>query len=90
MRQGRAAGNASGLLALGLVLSLIGLGALTAALADRSLVGAAFPMLVATLRDQTGSYTSGFLVLLTLAAAGAIAVSLLPGGARTPTPAAKV
>ena len=48
------------------------------------------PMLVATLRDQTGSYTSGFLVLVTLAAAGAIAVSLLPGGARTPTPAAKV
>jgi len=51
---------------------------------------ALIPMLVATLRDQTGSYTSGFLVLVTLAAAGALAVSLLPGGARTPTPAAKV
>jgi MFS family permease len=55
-----------------------------------SVFEALVPMLVATLRDQTGSYTSGFLVLVTLAAAGAIAVSLLPGGARTPTPAAKV
>ena len=37
------------------------------------------PMFVASLRDQTGSYTSGFLVLVTLAAVGALAVSLLPG-----------
>ena len=45
-------------------------------------------MLVAALRDQTGSYTSGFLVLVTLAPVS-IALSLLPG-ARTPTPAVKV
>ena len=37
------------------------------------------PMFVASLRDQTGSYTSGFLVLVTLAAIGALAVSLMPG-----------
>ena len=37
------------------------------------------PMIVAGLRDQTGSYTTGFLLLLALAAVGAIAVSLLPG-----------
>jgi MFS family permease len=36
------------------------------------------PMFVAGLRDQTGSYTSGFLVLVTLAALGALAVSMLP------------
>src|SRR4051812_9081096 len=48
MRQRRAAGHASALLALGLVLSLIGLGAMVVALSDRALVGAAFPMLVAT------------------------------------------
>ena len=37
------------------------------------------PMLVAALRDSTGSYGPGFAVLVTLAAIGAIAVSLLPG-----------
>ncbi len=36
------------------------------------------PMLVASTRDSTGSYTSGFLVLVTLAAIGAAAVALLP------------
>jgi hypothetical protein len=35
-------------------------------------------MLVASLRDSTGSYTTGFLVLVTLAAIGAGAVALLP------------
>ena len=37
------------------------------------------PMLVAGLRDSTGSYGPGFMVLVGLAAVGAIAVSLLPG-----------
>lgn len=37
------------------------------------------PMLVAGLRDGTGSYGPGFIVLVGLAAIGAIAVSLLPG-----------
>jgi MFS family permease len=36
------------------------------------------PMLVASLRDQTGSYGVGFMVLVGLAAVGAAAVSLLP------------
>jgi len=37
------------------------------------------PMVVAGLRDSTGSYGPGFIVLVGLAAVGAIAVSLLPG-----------
>jgi hypothetical protein len=36
-------------------------------------------MIVAGLRDSTGSYGPGFMVLVGLAAVGAIAVSLLPG-----------
>jgi len=38
------------------------------------------PMAVAAIRDRTGSYATGFLVLLVLAAIGAIAVALLPRG----------
>jgi MFS family permease len=36
------------------------------------------PMLVALIRDRTGSYGNGFLVLIGLAALGALAVSMLP------------
>jgi MFS family permease len=36
------------------------------------------PMMVATMRDRTASYSLGFLLLLGLAAVGALAVSLLP------------
>lgn len=36
------------------------------------------PMAVATIRDRTGSYTGGFLLLVALAAVGAVAVSALP------------
>ena len=36
------------------------------------------PMAVAVIRDQTGSYGNGFLVLLVLAVAGATAVALIP------------
>jgi MFS family permease len=36
------------------------------------------PMGVATLRDQTGSYSIGFMVLVALAAIGALAVAFLP------------
>jgi MFS family permease len=39
---------------------------------------AVVPMMVATLRDQTGSYTPGFLLLVALAALGALAVAFLP------------
>jgi sugar phosphate permease len=38
------------------------------------------PMLVASMRDRAGSYTSGFLVLVVLAAIGAAATALLPRG----------
>jgi MFS family permease len=42
------------------------------------------PMLVALIRDRTGSYGNGFLVLITLAALGAVAVSLLPSAKAAP------
>jgi sugar phosphate permease len=40
------------------------------------------PMFVASMRDQSGSYTSGFLVLVALAAIGAAAVGFLPRSGR--------
>ena len=40
------------------------------------------PMFVAALRDRSGSYEIGFMVLLVLAAMGAVAVSLLPQAPR--------
>jgi MFS family permease len=43
-----------------------------------SVAEAMVPMGVATLRDRTGSYTSGFMVLVGLAAIGAAAVAFLP------------
>jgi sugar phosphate permease len=39
---------------------------------------ATFPMLVGYLRDRTGSYRSGFLVLIAVALAGTIAIAFLP------------
>jgi sugar phosphate permease len=39
---------------------------------------AVVPMAVATIRDRTGSYANGFLLLVAFAAAGAVAVTLLP------------
>ncbi|PYQ78300.1 MAG: MFS transporter, partial [Acidobacteria bacterium] len=48
---------------------------------------AVVPMGVAALRDSTGSYGSGFFVLVALAVAGAAAVSMLPSG---PNPAATI
>jgi sugar phosphate permease len=52
---------------------------------------AVVPMGVATLRDRTGSYTLGFILLVALAAVGAVAVAMLPTGRRAsaegaPTP----
>jgi MFS family permease len=49
-----------------------------------SVAEALVPMLVASLRDRTGSYTDGFFVLLGLAAVGALAVSFLRLPARQP------
>ena len=47
------------------------------------------PVLVGRLRDVTGTYATGFLVLIAFAVAGAIAVALLPrrGRATQPAPA---
>jgi len=43
-----------------------------------SVAEALVPMIVAASRDESGSYTTGFLVLVTLASVGALAVSALP------------
>ncbi len=56
-----------------------------------SIAEAVVPMLVASIRDQTGSYAGGFLLLVLLAAMGALAVACLPRGTRpalAPRPAA--
>jgi sugar phosphate permease len=66
-----------GLRVMGRVMGVV----LTADSVAESLV----PMGVAALRDSAGSWTSGFLVLLGLAATGAVAVALLPkSGATAP------
>jgi sugar phosphate permease len=39
---------------------------------------AVVPVIVATVRDTTGSYTGGFVMLMVLAAIGAVAVAMLP------------
>jgi sugar phosphate permease len=44
------------------------------------------PMLVAAIRDRTGSYDGGFAVLVSLAAIGALAVALLPSPSKAPDP----
>ena len=49
---------------------------------------AVVPMAVATIRDRTGSYAGGFLLLVALAAAGAAAVGLLPRRGESPEVAA--
>ena len=59
-----------GVAILGRVMGIV----LTADSVSESLV----PMLVASMRDRTGSYASGFLLLVVLAALGAAAVALLP------------
>jgi hypothetical protein len=43
-----------------------------------SVAEAVVPMTVASMRDQSGSYASGFMLLMALAALGAAAVTLLP------------
>ena len=46
---------------------------------------AVVPVVVATVRDRSGSYTGGFVFLMVLAAVGAAAVAMLPRGpARAP------
>ncbi|HXW07853.1 MAG TPA: MFS transporter [Vicinamibacterales bacterium] len=56
-----------------------------------SVAEALVPMLVAASRDQTGSYTTGFVVLVALASVGAVAVAFLPRSARPePSPVSPV
>ena len=62
-----------GVAILGRVMGIV----LTADSVSESLV----PMFVASIRDTTGSYASGFLVLVGLAALGALAVAFLPRAA---------
>jgi sugar phosphate permease len=59
-----------GVAILGRVMGIV----LTADSVSESLV----PMLVASMRDASGTYASGFLVLVVLAAIGALAVAMLP------------
>jgi hypothetical protein len=47
---------------------------------------AVVPVLVAGIRDRAGSYTSGFLLLVGLAALGSLAVGLLPRAVAAPAP----
>jgi MFS family permease len=47
---------------------------------------AVVPVLVAGIRDRAGSYASGFLLLVGLAALGALAVALLPRAVAAPAP----
>jgi sugar phosphate permease len=65
-----------GVAILGRVMGIV----LTADSVSESLV----PMLVASMRDTTGSYASGFLVLVALAAIGALAVAMLPKSSQEP------
>jgi sugar phosphate permease len=65
-----------GVAILGRVMGIV----LTADSVSESLV----PMLVASMRDTTGSYASGFLVLVVLAALGALAVAMLPRSSQAP------
>ena len=51
-------------------------------LAADGVAEAVMPLAVGALRDHDGSYTRGFLLLVALAAAGALAVALLPRRAR--------
>jgi len=64
------AGELFGLRVLGRVMGVI--------LTADGIAEAVFPMLIGYLRDQSGAYRSGFLLLIGLAFAGAAAISLLP------------
>jgi sugar phosphate permease len=59
-----------GLQALGRIMGIV--------LTADGVAEAVAPMLVAKIRDATGSYGPGFVLLITLAAIGALAVALLP------------
>ena len=64
------AGELFGLEVLGRVMGIV--------LTADGVAEATAPMLVGYLRDQSGSYTTGFITLVATALAGAVAISLLP------------
>ena len=64
------AGQLFGVEALGRVMGIV--------LTADGVAEATAPMLVGYLRDRSGSYTTGFITLVAAAAAGAIAIALLP------------
>jgi MFS family permease len=64
------AGELFGLRVLGRVMGVI--------LTADGVAEAVFPMLIGYLRDQSGAYRTGFLLLITLALAGALAIVFLP------------
>ena len=64
------AGQLFGLEVLGRVMGIV--------LTADGVAEATAPMLVGYLRDQSGSYTTGFITLVATALAGAVAISLLP------------
>jgi sugar phosphate permease len=47
-------------------------------LAADGIAEATAPMLIGHMRDTSGSYTTGFLVIIAFAIAGALAIALLP------------
>ena len=51
---------------------------------------ATFPMLVGYLRDVTGSYRTGFLILIATALLGTLAIAFLPRRSVTPLEASHV
>jgi hypothetical protein len=51
-----------------------------------SVAEAFVPMLVASMRDRSGTYDGGVMVLVVLAAIGAAAVAFLPRGDRVVSP----
>ena len=65
------AGELFGVAALGRVMGIV--------LTADGVAEATAPMLVGYLRDRTGSYDAGFILLVCAALAGAIAIGLLPG-----------
>src|SRR5262249_11546239 len=64
------AGELFGLRVLGRIMGVI--------LTADGVAEAVFPMLIGYLRDQSGAYRTGFLLLITLALAGALAIAFLP------------
>jgi MFS family permease len=55
-----------------------------------SIAQTCFPFLLGVLRDRSGNYESGLVVLISLALVGAFAISLLPGEAVTTRRVARV